>query len=292
MFSAVMCMILSMVSITSGASLAKSIFPVIGPALTTALRLGLAAVVLTILFRPWQHHPTREELKRILPYGASLAAMNLLFYLSIARLPLGIALALEFTGPLAVALYGMRQRQDLVWVLFAVTGVALLLPITDLSAPLDPLGIILALGAGVFWGTYILTGRRLALVGQENGMRGGIMVAWGMLAASLVVAPVGLIASSAVQMDARLWMQALGVAVLSSAVPYSLEMVALKQLPTQLFGILTSLEPVVGAISGFLFISERLSWLQALAIGLIVIASAGSTYVESRRKSVEALALP
>ncbi|GFO68028.1 threonine transporter RhtB [Geomonas limicola] len=281
-----------MVSITTGASLAKSIFPIIGSQLTTALRLGLAAVVLSILFRSWQHHPSREELKRILPYGAALAGMNLLFYLSIARIPLGIALALEFTGPLAVALYGTRQRQDLLWVLFAVTGVALLLPITDLSAPLDPLGLILALAAGVFWGIYILAGRRLALIGQETGMRGGIMVAWGMLTAALVVAPVGLITSTAVHMNARLWMQAFGVGVLSSAVPYSLEMVALKQLPTRIFGILTSLEPVVGALSGFIFLSERLSWMQALAIALIVIASAGSTYVESRRKHVEAMALP
>lgn len=292
MLSAIVCMIFSMVSITIGASLAKSVFPVIGPALTTSLRLGLAAAVLAVLFRPWRHHPTRKELKCILPYGAALGVMNLLFYLSIARIPLGIALALEFTGPLAVALYGMRQRQDLVWVLLAVTGVALLLPITEVSAPLDPLGIVLALAAGVLWGTYILTGRRLALIGQKNGMRGGIMVAWGMLIAALAVAPVGVIAGKAVQMDARLWMQAFGVAVLSSAVPYSLEMVALKQLPTKIFGILTSLEPVVGALSGFLFLSEHLSWMQALAIGLIVIASAGSTYVENRRKCVGAMALP
>lgn len=292
MYSGVMCMILSMVSITTGATLAKIVFPVIGPELTTLLRLGLAAAVLAVLFRPWRHHPSRKELMCILPYGATLGAMNLLFYFSIARIPLGIALALEFMGPLAVALYGMRQRQDLAWVLFAVTGVALLLPITDLSANVDPLGGALALGAGVFWGAYILTGRRLALIGKENGMRGGVMVAWGMLSAALAVAPVGLIAGNVAQMDARLWMQVFGVAVLSSAIPYSLEMVALKQLPTKIFGILTSLEPVIGAVSGFLFLSEHLSAMQALAIGLIVIASAGSTYAESRRKYVEAVALP
>jgi inner membrane transporter RhtA len=286
MFVAVIFMLVAMVSITAGASLAKTIFPIIGAEITTALRLGFAAVMLSIVFCPWRHLPNKNQLRLLVFYGASLGLMNMIFYLSIARIPLGIALALEFTGPLAVALYATRHWQDVIWVAFAVAGIVLLLPFTEVSAHLDAEGIWLALLAGVFWAIYIVIGKRVAESRKENNMRGGVTVAWGMMVAALVATPLGVMASGGEGvLSQNILIIALGVALLSSAIPYSLEMAALKALPTKTFGILTSMEPAVGALAGFLFLSERLTWLQMLAIGCIITASIGSTYFENRRKA-------
>lgn len=282
---AVFCMVMAMVSITAGASLAKTLFPVIGAEATTALRLGFAAAVLFLVFRPWRFVPTRAEWKTIAFYGASLGTMNLLFYMSIARLPLGIALALEFTGPLTVALLASRSAKDIIWVCCAVFGILLLLPISEASAHLDPLGVFYALLAGIFWALYIIAGKK---AGQSK--RGGVTVAWGILISASVVAPVAVLVSDGTGITQSILWLALGVAVLSSAIPYSLEIVALKRLPSETFSILTSLEPAVGAVSGFIFLAERLSLVHLVAIGLIVLASSGSTYFASRKKPVPELA--
>lgn len=279
MYKAVFYLILAMVSITSGASLAKSIFPAIGPEMTTALRLSFAAIILTLVFRTWKWLPRRKQLKPFFLYGVSLGLMNMLFYLSIARIPLGIAIALEFSGPLAVALYGTRHWRDLIWVVFAVAGIGLLLPVNAASAALDPKGVTLALLAGVFWALYIFAGKYAGASGHDHGMHSGITVAWGMSVAAIIAIPFGLVATGGARpMDGNILMLAVGVALLSSAIPYSLEMAALKKLPTRTYGILTSMEPAVGALSGFLFLAEHISGLQLLAIGCIMIASIGSTY--------------
>lgn len=282
---AVVCMVLAMVSITAGASLAKSIFPVIGAQATTALRLGFGAAVLFVVFRPWRYFPSRDEWKAIAFYGAALGTMNLVFYMAIARLPLGIALALQFTGPLTVALLGTRSFKDVIWVGCAVCGILLLLPISEASAHLDGLGVFYALLSGVFWALYIIAGKRAGA-----GSRGGVTVAWGMMVAAAVVAPVGVAMGDGAAMTSHILLLALGVAVLSSAIPYTLEIVALKRLPSKTFSILTSLEPAVGAVSGFIFLSERLSLVHLVAIALIVLASSGSTYFASRKKPVPELA--
>lgn len=223
--------------------------------------------------------PKGREWRVLLAYGVAMGAMNTLFYMSIARIPLGVALALEFTGPLAVALLGSRSKQDLLWVACALGGILLLIPRAGAAMALDPLGIVLALSAGVFWAMYILVGKHAGV-----HMHGGRTVAWGMLFASILALPVAVGASDGTGITFYILLLALGVAILSSAIPYSLEIIALKHLPSKTFSILTSLEPSIGALAAYLFIAERLTMEQLLAIGLILVASAGSSYFATRQQ--------
>jgi inner membrane transporter RhtA len=261
----------SMVSIQFGASVAKGLFPALGPEGTTAFRCGLAAAMLLALWRPWRALPPRRGLVAVALYGASLGLMNLLFYLSIARIPLGVAVALEFTGPLGVALAGSRRARDLVWVALAAAGIVLILPVARTARALDPVGVALALGAGACWALYIVLGKRAG-----EAVRGGAATALGMLVAALVVTPVGLLRAGPRMLQTALWPRALLVAVFSSALPYSLEMHALRRLPPRTFGILMSLEPALAALAGLLVLRERLSASQVAAIACVVAASAGS----------------
>ncbi len=271
-------LLVAMVSIQSGASLAKSLFPLVGAEGTTALRLGLAALILTLLMRPWQARLTLRSGRALLAYGLALGSMNLLFYLSLARIPLGIAVALEFTGPLALALFASRRLLDFLWIGLAVAGLWLLLPDRSAQAPLDPIGMLLALGAGVCWALYILFGQ------QAGALHGAHTVSLGTLVAALLVLPIGLWSNGSALFQLQLLPLALGVAVLSSALPYSLEMIALTRLPARTFSILMSLEPAIAALSGLLFLSERLSWNQWLAIGAIICASAGAAATSRPKK--------
>lgn len=261
----------AMVSIQFGASVAKGLFPVLGPEGTTAFRCGLAALMLVSLARPWRALPPRAALLSVALYGASLGAMNLLFYLSLARIPLGVAVALEFTGPLAVALLGSRRARDLLWVTLAAAGIGLILPLSHGQRRLDPVGVAFALGAGACWALYIVLGRRAG-----RAVRGSEATALGMLCAALVVAPLGVLRAGPRLLVPALWPRALAVAVLSSALPYSLEMHALRRLPARTFGVLMSLEPALAALAGLLVLHERLSPRQGLAIALVIAASAGS----------------
>jgi inner membrane transporter RhtA len=284
MFLAVVLMLLSMLSISAGATLAKGVLPLLGGPLLTTLRLALASGLLLIYSRPWQYKLNGKAGKLIFLYGAALGIMNLCFYLSLKYLPLGIAMAFEFIGPMTLSLLATRQRQDFIWILSAIMGVALLMPISKASAHLNPLGIALALIAGICWALYSLAGRRLAVTTTEKDLPGAVVVTMGMCAGTVVMAPIGLSFGNLTRMNSQLWMVVLGVALLSGAIPYTLEMAALKRLSTKTYGILISLEPAMGALSGYLFLSEHLSGLQVLAIALIVIASAGSTYTESQRE--------
>ena len=263
-------LLVAMVSIQSGASLAKSLFPLIGAEGTTALRLGLAAVILCVLMRPWQAQLSLKSCRSLLAYGLALGSMNLLFYMSLQSIPLGIAVALEFTGPLGLALLSSRRLLDFVWVALAVFGLWLLLPSPQADVQLDPQGMALALGAGLCWALYIIFGQK---AGAEHGRQ---TVALGTLVAALLVFPVGLWQAGSSMFALDLLPIALGVAVLSSALPYSLEMLALTRLPARTFSILMSMEPAIAALSGLLFLSERLAWNQWLAIGAIILASAGA----------------
>jgi inner membrane transporter RhtA len=210
--------------------------------------------------------------------------MNLLFYNAIKTIPFGVAIAIEFTGPLAVALWSSKKPLDFVWIVLAVIGLGLILPLAqylgaDVNAPaLDPIGIACALGAGLCWAMYIVIGQRVA------DRIGAYATPMGMLVAALVVTPFGISAagSSLLNMD---WMlMGLGIALLSSAIPYSLEMYSLKHLPKQTFSILLSLEPAVGALAGWLVLSEQLSWQQLCAIALIMAASMGSAMTAGSRQ--------
>ncbi|MEM8057826.1 threonine/homoserine exporter RhtA [Morganella morganii] len=281
-------LLLSMISIQSGASLAKTLFPVIGAPGVTALRLLLGTAILLVIFKPWRLRFTRASLLPMLGYGLSLGVMNYLFYLALTTIPLGIAVALEFTGPLAVAMFGARKITDYLWIILVIAGLAFLLPlgeqIGDLEQ-LDPIGMLYALGAGAGWALYIIFGQR------AGRFYGAATVSVGSLIAALIFFPVG-----AYHSDLRVMFSwavlpvGVAVAILSTAFPYSLEMVALTRLPTRTFGILMSLEPVIGAMVGIIFLHEHLSFAQWLALSCIVVASMGAALTikpKSKIKSVE-----
>jgi len=264
-------LLIAMASVQSGASLAKSMFPIVGAQGTTALRLIFASVIMLILLRPWRAKLTAKSLRTVIIYGMALGGMNFLFYMSLRSVPLGIAVALEFTGPLAVAIYASRRAVDFLWIALAITGLLLLIPMGEASAGIDLLGAAYALGAGICWALYILFGQK---AGNDNGVQ---TAALGVMIAALFVAPLGIIHAGAALLTPALIPVALGVAILSTALPYTLEMVALTRLPARTFSTLMSIEPAFGALSGLFFLQEHLSLAQWLAITCIILASAGAT---------------
>ncbi|EHN8921816.1 threonine/homoserine exporter RhtA [Enterobacter asburiae] len=273
--------LIAMLSIQSGASLAKSLFPLVGAPGVTALRIVLGTAILVVIFKPWRLRFKKEQRLPLLFYGLSLGAMNYLFYLSIQTIPLGIAVALEFTGPLAVALFSSRRAVDFIWVVLAVLGLWFLLPLGQSVAEIDLTGAALALGAGACWAVYILTGQR---AGEEHGPA---TVALGSLIAAIVFVPIGM-----AQATESIWQWSvmpigLAVAILSTALPYSLEMIALTRLPTRIFGTLMSMEPALAAISGMVFLGETLTLTQTLALCSIIAASMGSTLTMRPEPKVE-----
>ncbi|WP_459205357.1 threonine/homoserine exporter RhtA [Pseudomonas sp. MLB6B] len=264
-------LLIAMLSIQSGASLAKSLFPLIGAQGTTSLRLIFASAIMVLLLRPWRARMEAATWRSVVIYGMALGGMNLLFYMSVRTVPLGIAVALEFTGPLAVALLGSRRLIDFIWILLAVTGLALLIPLGGSGAAVDLTGASYALGAGVCWALYILFGQK---AGAEHGVQ---TAALGVVIAAVFIAPVGIAHAGSALLNPGLIPAALGVAVLSTALPYSLEMIALTRLPARTFGTLMSIEPAIAALSGLIFLSETLTKTQWLAILAIIIASVGAT---------------
>lgn len=263
--------LIAMLSIQSGASLAKSLFPLIGAPGVTALRIALGTLILVVIFKPWRLRFKKEQRLPLLFYGLSLGAMNYMFYLSIQTIPLGIAVALEFTGPLAVALFSSRRPVDFIWVVLAVLGLWFLLPLGQNVSHIDLTGAALALGAGACWALYILTGQR---AGEEHGPA---TVALGSLIAAIVFVPIGMAQATESIWQWSILPVGLAIAVLSTALPYSLEMIALTRLPTRIFGTLMSMEPALAAVSGMVFLGETLTLTQTLALCSIIAASMGST---------------
>lgn len=281
---AVVSVLLAMLTIQSGASIAKQLFPLIGPEGTTALRLGFSALVLWLVFRPWRSLPTsRRDWNAIVTYGLCLGGMNILFYLAIARIPLGIGVALEFTGPLAVALFLSRRKRDLIWVAFAIGGILLLLPDMRGTDALDPIGVILALGAGACWAGYILFGKR-----TNAKASGGITVALGMTVAAAFLVPIGAVSQGMALLSWEVLPLGLLVGILSSALPYTLEMVALRNMTSQNFSVFMSMEPAIAALAGFVILTELLTLWQWLAIGLVIVASLGSSLTSAGAKPAPA----
>ncbi|GAB3257456.1 threonine/homoserine exporter RhtA [Chitinimonas naiadis] len=260
----------AMASLSTGSSIAKRLFPLVGAQGTTALRVGLAALMLLAFWRPWRMRLSGKDKLVILRYGLVLGFMNLLFYLSLKTIPIGLAVALEFTGPLAVVIYASRRAIDFVWIISAVAGLLLLLPLGLTGTSLDAMGVTYALAAGVCWALYIIFGQR------AGHLHGGQVAALGMSTAALVVLPFGIAQAGSALFDPALLPVALVVAVLSSALPYSMEIVALKHLPKKTFGILLSLEPAMSALAGFVLLQEQLTGTQWLAMAGIIIASIGS----------------
>ena len=281
----VVVILIAILSIQSGASLAKSLFPLVGAPGVTALRIALGTAILVVIFKPWRLRFKKEQRLPLLFYGLSLGAMNYMFYLSIQTIPLGIAVALEFTGPLAVALFSSRRPVDFIWVILAVLGLWFLLPLGQSVSEIDLTGAALALGAGACWAIYILTGQR---AGEEHGPA---TVALGSLIAAIIFVPVGM-----AQATESIWQWSvmpigLAVAILSTALPYSLEMIALTRLPTRIFGTLMSMEPALAALSGMVFLGETLTFTQTLALCSIIAASMGSTLTMRPEPKVEKIDL-
>jgi inner membrane transporter RhtA len=267
MLRSILLLLVAMLSIQFAASQAKQLFPVVGTAGTSALRLLFASTLMALWFRPWRARFT----KNVWLYGGALGLMNFSFYYALQRIPLGIGVALEFVGPLAVAIFTSRKKLDYLWAVLAGLGILLLLPEDTPATALDPIGISLALLAGGFWALYIIFGKR---AGTEHA--GGVAASMGMLVAAVIVLPAGILIDGPRLLTADALPAVLLVAVLGSALPYSLEMIALRKLPSRTFGILMSLEPALAALMGFLFLTEHLTVLQSAAILCVVISSFGS----------------
>lgn len=271
-------LLIAMISIQGGAALAKTLFPLVGAPGMVALRLGIGTLILCIIFKPWRLRFRPEQRLPLLFYGLALGGMNYLLYLSLRTVPLGIAVSLEFLGPLALALAGARRLLDFCWVLLAILGLWFLLPLGHDISSVDPLGAAMAVGAGVCWAIYILTGQK---AGAEHGPA---TVAMGSVIASVVYVPLGLSFADSGVWHLSVLPAAAAIAVLSTALPYSLEMVALTRLPARTFGIMMSLEPALAAISGMLFLGEILTLVQWLALLAIIAASAGTTLTMRPKK--------
>src|SRR3954468_21534591 len=265
-----------MISVQGGAALAKGLFPQLGPVGTVGLRIGLSALILLATFRPRLNRVTAVQWRAIIPYGVVLGLMNMLFYFSLSRIPLGLAVTVEFSGPLAVAVFGSRKAVDLLWVMLAAAGIALITPWSG-SSGVDPAGVLLAGAAGACWGAYILLGGRVSRV-----LPGGAAVAVGMTVAAVTAVPIAVVMGGFTHLTPGRFTAGIGVALLSSAIPYTLEMIALKAIPARTFGILMSLEPGVAALVGLAVLHEVLSSAQWLAVALVIIASAGSTLTGRR----------
>ncbi len=267
--------LLAIISVQSGAAIAKTLFPSIGAAGTASLRIGISALILMAVYRPNLTKLTKEQWKFVIPYGLCLGAMNLVFYFAIERIPIGLAVTLEFIGPLMVAVLGSKRAVDFLWVLLAAIGIALIAPWK--TNGVDILGAALAVLAGVFWAAYIVLGGKIS-----KRMDGNQAVATGMLIAACLVVPFGIFGDGLDGLTPKFLGMGIALALLSSAIPFTLEMKALGRLPARTFSILMSLEPAAAAICAFIFLQEYLSFNEILAVIFVVAASAGST-ITSRK---------
>lgn len=277
---AILLLLIAMVSLQSSGSLAKVLFDQFPILTVSAMRLMLSGLILAVIFKIWQADFHQIKWKAIISYGAALAGMNLLFYMSISRLPLGIAVSFEFIGPLSVALFYARQKFDFIWVGLAILGLILLFPFDQTNQSLDPLGIAYALGAGACWAMYIVAGQK------PSGISGNHTVCLGMFVGTCLLLPLALFTGLPSQVfEASNFVYFIALAILASALPFSLEMIALRNLTALSFGTLMSIEPAVAALSGFIFLGESLLWTQWLALITIISASIGCTYTTQKAKS-------
>lgn len=263
----------SCLSLPFGAAVAAQLFPVLGPWGVTSLRVAIAAVLLVVIVRPRPRKWTRPQWLAAVLFGVSLAAMNGFFYAAIDRIPLGPAVAIEFLGPLVLAAVLTRKLADFTWVGVALLGMVVL-GIDGLigAEPLDPLGVVFILIAAGFWAMYIRMSARVgALIPGSSGLAMGLVVA------AVLLIPVGIPAASTVAMDPQLLLLAAITAVLSSVIPYSFELAALRRLPQRVFGVLLSLEPAFATLAGWLILGQDATPLRLLAIALVIAASVGTT---------------
>jgi inner membrane transporter RhtA len=266
-------------SVQSGAAVATKLFPAVGPAGAVFLRLVFSAIVVWALARPRIRSIPRRHLGLGVVFGVVLAAMNLCFYLSLNRIPLGVAVTVEFLGPLGVAVAGSRRLLDLLWVGLAAVGVVLL---AGSGGHLDVVGIVLAAMAGACWAAYILLSQRVGRV-----MPGLTGLAIALSVGAVVMAPLGIAVGGTALLRPENLGRGAAIAVLSSAVPYSLELAALRRLEASVFSVLMSLEPAMGALSGLVFLGQSLRWREYVAIGCVMAASIGATARSARATAVD-----
>jgi inner membrane transporter RhtA len=257
------------VSVQVGAAVATTLFDELGPPGTVFVRLLFAALALVAVWRPSVRAIGSHGWRLVALFGVSLAAMNLSFYEALDRIPLGITVTLEFVGPLGVAVLTSRRRLDLAWAALAACGILLLSPLP--AGSIDALGAGLALLAGCFWGAYIVLSARVG-----RAFSGGDGLALAMSIGAVLMVPAGIAGAGSDLLDARVLAVGLAVALLSSAIPYSLELEALRRLPEGTFGVLMSLEPGVAALAGLVILGQELSALELAAIALVIAASAGA----------------
>jgi inner membrane transporter RhtA len=253
-----------------GGAIATTLFDELGPTGTVLLRTAFAAAALVLLWRPRIAGHSRRDLALAVAFGLTLAAMNLSFYEAIDRIPLGIAVTIEFVGPLAVAIGGSRRALDVVWVVLAAVGILLL---ARAGGHVNAGGVAFALLAGVFWATYILLSARIGRV-----FPGGSGLSLAMTVAAVLLVPVGVAGGGSALLRPELLAAGAGVAMLSSAIPYSLELAALRRLPTRVLGILLSVEPAMAALAGFVILGQGLRLRDGIAIALVAMASAGASF--------------
>jgi inner membrane transporter RhtA len=258
------------VSVQYGAALAKGLFAAVGPEGATTLRLIFGSLILAALMRPWRVKVSRAVLPWLIGYGVSVAVMNLLFYVALKTVPLGVTVALEFTGPLLVATLQSHRKLDILWVALAVAGILLLSPPVPTDHPIDPFGVACALGAGGAWAVYIIFAQR---AGAELGHQTASI---GMSIAAVLVLPVGLIHSGMALFQPSILVSAIAVGIFSSALPFTLEMVALTRMPARVYGTIAALDPAAGALMGLVMLNEALTPWQWAGIAVVMAAAAGS----------------
>lgn len=276
---ALVLLFIAMISMQSSGALAKTLFDQFPVLTISAMRLLLGSLILAVIFKIWQVNFKQVKWPSIISYGIALAGMNALFYLSIHRIPLGIAVAFEFIGPLSVALFHARQKFDFIWVGLAILGLVLLFPFDQAKQSLDLIGIAFALAAGACWALYIIAGQR------PSGVSGNHTVCLGMFVGMLSLMPIALFSGMPLQVfEPSNLIYFIALAILASALPFSLEMIALRNLSALSFGTLMSLEPAIAAFSGFIFLSEQLLWTQWLALATIISASIGCTVTTQKAR--------
>ena len=264
-----------MFSFEAGAAFTKGLFPSLGASGATTVRLFFGAVFLWMLWRPWRGPLQSRQRWDLIGYGLSLGGMSLFFYLALSMLPLGLTLSLEMTGPLTLSLITSRRLLDVVWVALAAAGLLLLMPFSGSANALDPRGVLLALLAGACWALYIVAGQRAGAT-----LPRGRAIALSIAVAALAVAPWGIVATGKALLDLRNLPTAILSGLFSTAIPYSLDLIAMSRIPARLFGLLMSLAPVIGAFVGFVMLGEAPTAVQDLAILCIVGAMTGSSFSE------------
>lgn len=262
-------LLIAILSIQFGSALAKSLFSELGPWGVVSLRVTFSTLILFTIWQPRLHAEARKHYKLILAFGIAMAMMNSAFYAAINRIPLGVAIAIEFTGPLGLSILKSQRWLDGLWAALAVIGILLLTPLS--GATLDPTGMALALLAGACWAMYIILAAKLgpALPGVEG-------LTWGLAVSSLILLPIGIVHAGSALLNPKLLALGAGVALLSTALPYACEIIALRSIPIKVFGVMLSIEPMVGVLAGFLILGETLSARSLIACLLVSIAAAGA----------------